>query len=113
MESDALSITLAALADPTRRAILQHLSEGPATVKELGNPFHLSGPAISKHLRVLENAGLIETSREGQTRPRTLQPAALAPVVEWTESMRRNWEATHDRLATYLAEIQEQEKGTP
>lgn len=107
METDALSTTLAALADPTRRSILQRLSEGPATVKELGTPFHMSGPAISKHLRVLENAGLIETSRDGQTRPRTLQPAALAPVVDWTESMRRTWEAKHDALATYLADIHE------
>lgn len=111
MEPDTLSNTLAALADPTRRAILQHLSQGPATVKELSQPFRMSGPAISKHLRVLEKAGLIETSREGQTRPRTLRPGALAPVVEWTESMRRNWEATHDRLANYLAELQE--KDTP
>lgn len=107
MATDPLSITLAALADPTRRAILHQLSEGPATVKELGTPFHMSGPAISKHLRVLENAGLIETSRDGQTRPRTLQPAALASVVEWTESMRRTWEVKHDRLAAYLAEVQE------
>lgn len=111
MELDALSTTLAALADPTRRAILQRLSEGPATVKELSTPFHMSGPAISKHLRVLEHAGLIETSRQGQTRPRTLRPASLEPVAQWTESMRRNWEAHHDRLATYLAEIQE--KDTP
>jgi len=107
METDALSTTLAALADPTRRSILQRLSEGPATVKELGSPFQMSGPAISKHLRVLENAGLIETSQVGQTRPRTLQPAALAPVVDWTESMRRTWEVKHDALATYLADIQE------
>lgn len=110
MVTDELSATFAALADPTRRAILQRLAQGPASVKELSEPFSISGPAISKHLRVLENAGLVATSQDGQTRPRSLDPAALSPVVDWTESMRRTWEARHDRLATYLATLQEEQQ---
>lgn len=104
---DDLTTVFAALADPTRRAILQRLAEGPATVKQLAEPFTISGPAISKHLRVLEVAGLIATSQDGQKRPRALEPDALASVADWTESMRRTWEARHDRLATYLADLQE------
>jgi DNA-binding transcriptional ArsR family regulator len=110
MATDELSTTFAALADPTRRAIVERLADGPATVKDLAAPFSMSGPAISKHLRVLEDAGLIVTSQEGQTRPRSLAPTALATVTAWTESMRQNWEAKHDRLATYLAHLQEQER---
>lgn len=111
MTIDKLSATLAALADPTRRAIVQRLSQGPTTVKELAAPFHISAPAISKHLRVLERAGLISTSHEGQTRPRSLEPQALETITDWTASVQRTWEARHDRLAIYLTELQE--KGTP
>ncbi len=107
MTSDQLSRTFAALADPTRRAMLQRLSRGPATVNQLREPFRISGPAVSKHLRVLEDAGLVVTSRDGQMRPRTLAPDALDPVRDWTEKMRHTWEARHDALATYLIEIQD------
>ncbi|GIG55267.1 ArsR/SmtB family transcription factor [Demequina activiva] len=111
MIDDELSVTFAALADPTRRAILQRLADGPATVKELAAPFTMSGPAISKHLRVLQDAGLITMTQDGQTRPRALEPAALGRVADWTTTMQRTWETRHDRLATYLAELQE--KDTP
>ena len=111
MIDDQLSVTFAALADPTRRAILQRLTDGPATVKELAAPFEISGPAISKHLRVLQDAGLIATTQDGQTRPRVLEPHALTPVTDWTESLQRTWDTRHDRLATYLAALQE--KDTP
>lgn len=107
MAVDDLSRTFSALADPTRRALLRRLSRGPATVNELRGPFDISGPAVSKHLRVLEDAGLVVTSRQGQTRPRTLAPNALDPISDWTESMRRAWEVRHDALATYLAELQD------
>jgi DNA-binding transcriptional ArsR family regulator len=80
---DPLSATFAALADPTRRAILQHLSRGPATVKALAAPFAISGPAVSRHLRVLERAGLIRRGREAQRRPRTLDPSRIRLVAEW------------------------------
>lgn len=104
--SDALSTTFAALADPTRRAILARLAEGSATVKELSEPFDVSGPAISKHLRVLERAGLITQGRRAQWRPCQLEAAPLREVAEWTESYRRFWEASFDRLGDYLDELQ-------
>src|SRR6201988_772651 len=99
---DALSTTFAALADPTRRAILARLVQGEATVKEISAPFAMSGPAISKHLRVLERAGLIARGREAQWRPRTLDAKPLKEVAEFAEGFRRFWEASHARLDDYL-----------
>src|SRR5215468_9985491 len=109
MATDPLSITFAALADPTRRAILARLTEGPATVKELSAPFAMSGPAVSKHLRVLEQAGLIVRGREAQWRPCRLQAAPLQEVAEWAENYRRFWDASHARLDGYLQRMKEQE----
>jgi DNA-binding transcriptional ArsR family regulator len=104
--TDQLSITFAALADPTRRAILARLTEGEATVKELSKPFSISGPAISKHLRVLENAGLIERGRAAQWRPCRLEAAPLKLVSEWAEGYRRFWDASYARLDDYLQQLQ-------
>ncbi|HZM28519.1 MAG TPA: metalloregulator ArsR/SmtB family transcription factor [Gemmatimonadales bacterium] len=109
MSTDALSTTFAALADPTRRAILERLSSGAATVKELSAPFAMSGPAISKHLRVLERAGLIARGREAQWRPCRLEAAPLKEVAEWTEGYRRFWEASYQRLDDYLKRLQAKE----
>jgi DNA-binding transcriptional ArsR family regulator len=109
MTTDSLSTTFSALADPTRRAILARLATGPATVKELSAPFDMSGPAISKHLRVLERAGLIARGREAQWRPRTLDAAPIKEVAEWAEGFRRFWEASHQRLDDYLQTLQEKE----
>lgn len=106
MEPDTLSTTFAALADPTRRAILARLARGSATVKELSEPFSMSAPAISKHLRVLERAGLISQSREAQWRPCQLEAAPLKAVADWTDSYRRFWEDSFERLGDYLAELQ-------
>jgi DNA-binding transcriptional ArsR family regulator len=106
-----LSSTFAALADPTRRAILARLASGAATVKELSAPFDMSGPAISKHLRVLERAGLVARGREAQWRPRQLQAAPLKEVAEWAENYRRFWDASYARLDTYLRHMKEQEEG--
>lgn len=103
---DPLSTTFAALADPTRRAILARLAQGSATVKELSAPFSMSAPAISKHLRVLERAGLIRQGREAQWRPCQLEAAPLKAVADWTESYRRFWEESFDRLGDYLDELQ-------
>jgi DNA-binding transcriptional ArsR family regulator len=108
IESDALSLTFAALADPTRRAMLARLSQGPATVKELAQPFQLSMPTISKHLKVLEHAGLIERSREAQWRPAQLQAAPLRDVSTWLERYRKNWEANFDRLEEYIQKIKKE-----
>lgn len=108
--SDSLSVTLSALADPTRRAILSRLAEGPATVKELSAPFEMSGPAVSKHLRVLERAGLIQRGREAQWRPRTLEAAPLRDVAEWAGEFRRFWDASYARLDTYLQHLKAQER---
>lgn len=91
---DTLSATFFALADPTRRAILRRLAEGAATVKELSEPFAMSGPAISKHLRVLERAGLIQRGREAQWRPRTLDAAPLEEVAQWAGEFARFWDAS-------------------
>ena len=102
MATDQLSITFAALADPTRRAILGRLFDGSATVKELSAPFAMSGPAISKHLRVLERAGLIKRGREAQWRPCELDATPLQGVAEWTERYRRFWDESYRRLDTYL-----------
>lgn len=108
--SDRLNATFAALADPTRRAILARLALGEASVKELGEPFEMSAPAISKHLKVLEKAGLITRGREAQWRPCKLEPQALKGVDEWLERYRRLWEARFDRLEEYLRELQAKEK---
>src|SRR5262249_27617305 len=104
--SDSLSTTFAALADPTRRAILARLTRGPATVTELAAPFAISGPAVSKHLRVLERARLIARGREAQWRPCRLEAGPLREVAEWTAGYRRFWEKSFDRLETYLTELQ-------
>lgn len=107
---DSLSVTFAALADPTRRAILARLTEGPATVKELSAPFAMSGPAISKHLRVLERAGLIARGREAQWRPCRLEATPLREVAEWAENYRQFWDASYTRLDAYLQQMKEKEK---
>ncbi|HKI99713.1 MAG TPA: metalloregulator ArsR/SmtB family transcription factor [bacterium] len=108
MTSDHLSTTFATLADPTRRAILARLAAGEATVKELAKPFDLSPPAISKHLKVLERAGLITRSRTAQWRPCRLKPEPLKEVADWVERYRRFWEESFDRLDDYLRELQAQ-----
>ena len=114
MESDALSTTFAALADPTRRAILARLARGEATVTELAAPFDMSLPGISKHLKVLQRAGLIEQGRQAQWRPCRLAPEPLREVATWVEQYRRHWEESFDRLSDYLRELkasQEQQEG--
>jgi len=103
--SDRLSATFAALADPTRRAILARLALGETTVNALAEPFAMSLPAVSKHLKVLENAGLISRSREAQTRPCRLEPGALKVVDGWLETYREIWEQRLDRLEDYLATL--------
>jgi len=105
MQSPDLSQIFAALADPTRRAILARLAEGEAPVKDLAEPSELSGPAITKHLKVLERAGLISRSRDGQQRPCRLEPRALAPAADWIEQYREMWEERLDRLDAYLKSI--------
>lgn len=107
--NDTLSLTFSALADPTRRGMLERLVEGPATVKELAEPFDISLPAISKHLQVLERAGLIERGREAQWRPAQLQTAPLEDVSEWLENL--NWEKNLDRLQDYLRQLQKGNEG--
>jgi DNA-binding transcriptional ArsR family regulator len=99
-----------ALSDPTRRAILLRLSEGPATVSELMDPFDLTQPTISKHLRVLEQAGLIETAREAQKRPRKLAPLAMKGLADWLELFRRQWEGRLNNLEAHLEQMTQQEK---
>ncbi|HEX4534207.1 MAG TPA: metalloregulator ArsR/SmtB family transcription factor [Rhizomicrobium sp.] len=106
MQTDHLSAKFAALADPTRRAILARLALGETTVSELAEPFEMSGPAVSKHLKVLERAGLIARGREAQWRPCRIEPQALKEVDDWIESYRRFWEERFDRLDDYLKEIQ-------
>lgn len=111
LAQDALSSTFSALADPTRRAILVRLANGPATVKDLSAPFDMSGPAVSKHLRVLERAGLVQRGREAQWRPRTLDAAPLKDVAEFAGEFRRFWEASFVRLDAYLEQLKQQEQG--
>ena len=106
MQIDPLSTTFAALADPTRRAILARLSEGEATVNELAEPFSISLPAVSKHLKVLEGAGLITRGRSAQWRPCRLEAAPLKEIDGWMNDYRRFWEASFDRLDAYLKELQ-------
>ncbi|CAN5507790.1 metalloregulator ArsR/SmtB family transcription factor [soil metagenome] len=110
MAVDQLSRTFGALSDPTRRAILTRLAEGEATVTELAEPFEMSLPAVSKHLKVLERAGLITRSREAQWRPARLDPEPLKEAAGWLIEYRQFWEASFDRLDEYLKELQEKER---
>lgn len=107
---DPLSLAFAALADPTRRAILARLASGEADVSELMKPFALTQPAISKHLHVLERAGLVVRGRDAQRRPRTLAAAPLKDIADWMEPFRRFWERKFGGLDTYLKEMQKKEK---
>ena len=110
MQTDPLSTTLAALADPTRRAILARLADGDASVKDLSAPFEMSQPAISKHLRVLEQAGLVEQGRRAQWRPRHLLAEPLREVADWVGQYRRHWEESFERLDSYLRGVQQAEE---
>jgi DNA-binding transcriptional ArsR family regulator len=103
--SDRLDATFAALADPTRRAILSRLASGEASVTELAEPFAISQPAISKHLKVLERAGLVSRGRDAQRRPRRLEARPLAVATEWLERYRRFWETNYQRLDAVLGEL--------
>ncbi|MBT2145003.1 MULTISPECIES: metalloregulator ArsR/SmtB family transcription factor [unclassified Rhodanobacter] len=105
MSADPLSATFAALADPTRRAILARLASGQASVTELAQPFDVTLPAITKHLKVLERAGLVARSREAQWRPCRLQPQPLRAVADWVQQYRAMWEQRLDRLEDYLREL--------
>jgi DNA-binding transcriptional ArsR family regulator len=112
MPQPALSTTFAALGDPTRLAILSRLAQGEATVTELAQPFDISLPAITKHLNVLENAGLISRGRDAQRRPCRIEPDGIRQVADWVEHHRRAWEASFDRLDAYLKRIQTQQSPT-
>jgi DNA-binding transcriptional ArsR family regulator len=109
MATDQLSAMFGALADPTRRAILARLALGETTVNELAKPFDISGPAISKHLKVLEHAGLITRGRAAQWRPCKIEPQALKSLDQWLEQYRRFWEERLDRLEDYLRKLQDKE----
>jgi DNA-binding transcriptional ArsR family regulator len=111
MTSDHLSATFAALADPTRRAILARLSSGEASVTELAQPFDMSLPAVSKHLKVLQRAGLIARSREAQRRPCQLEARPLKDAADWIERYRRFWSESFDRLDNYLDDLKQKEAG--
>jgi DNA-binding transcriptional ArsR family regulator len=110
MAADHLSVTFAALADPTRRAILARLSQGEASVTDLAKPFDLSLPGVSKHLKVLQRAGLITQSRNAQWRPCRLEGARLQEAAEWVGEFRRFWDESFERLDEYLAELQKEKK---
>jgi DNA-binding transcriptional ArsR family regulator len=110
MSSDRLSVTFAALADPTRRAILSRLAAGEASVTELAEPFQMSLPAISKHLKVLERAGLIARGRDAQWRPCRLDAGPLKEIADWVAHYRSFWEGSFDRLDDYLQELKKKEK---
>jgi len=110
MEADPLSTTFAALSDPTRRAILARLALGEATVTELAAPFDMSLPGISKHLKVLQRAGLIEQGRHAQWRPCSLKPEPLRDVADWVGQYRRHWEESFERLDTYLRDLQDRQE---
>ena len=112
LDDDRLDQTFAALSNSTRRKMLQRLSKGAATVSELAKPFEMSMPAISKHVRVLEQAGLIRQSRRAQYRPCTIQAAPLNEVVEWTEQYRHIWGTSFDRLHSYINEIEQAKEAT-
>ncbi|MBI1188978.1 MAG: metalloregulator ArsR/SmtB family transcription factor [Alphaproteobacteria bacterium] len=109
MNDDALTTTFAALADPTRRAILARLAEGEATVNELAAPFAISLPAVSRHLKVLESAGLITRGRDAQWRPCRLEPAALKGLDDWLERYRRFWTGGFDKMQAYLEDLKRKE----
>jgi DNA-binding transcriptional ArsR family regulator len=113
MTGPNLDATFAALADPTRRAILARLALGDTSVTELAEPFKMSMPAISKHLKVLEKAGLIDRGREAQTRPARLNPVALKSAADWINEYRRHWEESFDRLDAYLQRLQAAKKAKP
>ena len=108
--TDPLSATFHALADPTRRAILARLTLGETSVTELARPFDMSGPAVTKHLKVLERAGLISRGREAQWRPARLEAAPLKAINDWLENYRRHWEQSFDRLGDYLKDLQDNQK---
>ncbi|MEA2348294.1 MAG: hypothetical protein QOG62_2081 [Thermoleophilaceae bacterium] len=110
MPTDSLSATFAALADPTRRQILARLAEGEASVKDLAEPFDMSQPAISKHLRVLERAGLIEKGRQAQWRPRRLKAGPLRDVAAWVGQYKRHWEESFERLDAYLRDVHDNQE---
>ena len=110
MQADSLNATFAALADPTRRAILARLASGEATVSELAAPFDMSLPGISKHLKVLQRAGLIEQGRQAQWRPCRLQAEPLREVADWVGQYRRHWEESFDRLDAYLRDLQHEQQ---
>jgi len=110
MTTDTLSLTFAALADPTRRAILKRLTSGEASVTELAAPFRITLPAITKHLKVLQRAGLITRTRQAQWRPCRLEAAPLKDAADWVEQYRRFWDERLDRLEEYLREMQEEDK---
>jgi DNA-binding transcriptional ArsR family regulator len=110
MSTDALSTTFFALADPTRRAILTRLSRGETSVKELIRPFRISGPAVTKHLKILERSGLISRSRHAQWRPCKIEAAPLKEVAMWVEHYRAYWEGSFDRLDDYLREMQKEDR---
>jgi DNA-binding transcriptional ArsR family regulator len=109
VSSDQLSVTFSALADPTRRAILARLSKGEASVNDLASPFAMSLPAVSKHLKVLERAGLILRGRDAQWRPCKLNAEPMKQATGWLEEYRKYWEESFDRLEDYLAELQQEE----
>jgi DNA-binding transcriptional ArsR family regulator len=109
MPSDPLSLIFAALADPTRRAMLARLATGECTVGELAKPFAMSGPAISKHLKVLERAGLVSRGRDAQWRPCRLEAEPLKEVAEWAETYRQFWDANYERLDAYLNQLMSEE----
>jgi len=109
-QTDPLTTTFAALADPTRRAILARLAQGEASVKDLSAPFDMTQPAISKHLRVLERAGLIEQGRQAQWRPRRLRAGPLRDISDWVSQYRRHWEESFERLDAYFREVQDSEQ---
>ena len=113
MAADHLSATFAAIADPTRRAILARLASGEASVTELAKPFDMTLPAVSKHLKVLENAGLISRGRDAQWRPARLEAERLREAAKWMERYRIFWEQSLDRLDEYLHEVQAKEKSAP
>ena len=110
LETEHLNTTFSALADPTRRAVLARLAEGEATVNELAEPFDMSLPAFSKHLKVLEKAGLIEKGRQAQFRPCRLRPEPLKEATDWLEKYRAAWEARFDRLEAYARKLMKSEK---
>jgi DNA-binding transcriptional ArsR family regulator len=113
MPTDTLSKTFAALADPTRRAILARLASGEASVSELAEPFDMTMPAVSKHLKVLENAGLVARGKNAQWRPRKLNAGPMKDADDWLENYRQHWEERLDRLDAYLTDIQQHEPFNP